>query len=323
MNSSNPSRSDAMHDPIERIGDAAKRLGINVWTLRSRAKALGFKSGRAGGRPKDGEVAGLRRSEWNQCAGTRVRGRPRKTETVSRQGRRWTPEDSERLSDLWGMVDSTEVCLALGRSWDAILKQSEVLGLPSGLPSGMVTMLEAEKILGHNRASLANIAHRNGVEIRPHPCPRTRGSRHGGVRWRCVNLDALRAAVEREDRETETVHAAALQRGIPDDTLRRWLREAGLIPPCDGDKAYRRVASADVDRVVAARRSLEMTTTAAKRVNVNVSTLRLWIRKSGLRKPKAGGRSPWLDPRQVDAVVARNRMNAVVNTRRPMDVECA
>lgn len=314
-----------MHDPIERREDAAKRLRVNPRTLRTRAATMGFTSNYTGGRPPKGVVVGLRRSEWDQCAAPRKRGPKPKARIVQnpRQGRRWTPEESARLTDLWGVVDSAEVCLSIGRSWDAILKQSEVLGLPSGLPSGMVTMLEAEKILGHNRASLANIAQRNGVEVRPHPCPRTRGSRHGGVRWRCVNLDALRTAVEREDRETETVHAAALQRGIPDETLRRWLREAGLIPPCDGDKAYRRVASADVDRVVAARQTLELTTTAAKRVNVNVSTLQLWLRKSGLRKPKAHGRSPWLDPRAVDDVVARNRMNAMVNTRRPMDVECA
>ena len=254
-----------MHDPIERIGDAAKRLGINVWTLRSRAKALGFKSGRAGGRPKDGEVAGLRRSEWNQCAGARVRGRPKKTETVSRQGRRWTTEESARLTDLWGVVDSSEVRLSLGRTWDAIADHAiNDLGLPSGLPRGWVSIKAAGRALGYDPKTILNIAARNGVTVRPHPCPARDNASRATVRWstphRCIELDAIREAVEHETRVVETIKGAADARGIHSNQLRRWLIASGVPMASPGSGSAVRLPTAVIDRVVAENRGRRVNT---------------------------------------------------------------
>jgi len=252
-----------MHDPIERLADAAKRLGLNVWTLRSRAKALGLKSGRAGGRPKQGEVAGLRRSEWNQCAGAKVRGRPKKTVPVSRHGRRWTPEESERLTDLWGMVDSTEVCLALGRSWDAIADHAiNDLGLPSGLPRGWVSIKAAGRALGYDPKTILNIAARNGVVVRPHPCPAREYANRATVRWstphRCIELDAIREAVDHETKAVETIKGAASARGLHDNQLRRWLIASGVPIARPGKGSAVRLPTETIDRVVAENRARRM-----------------------------------------------------------------
>lgn len=69
MNSSSPSPSDAMThdpDPIERMEEAAVRLGMNIHTLRSRVRRLAIQ-GAPAGRPKAGTSKGLPRSEWDKC----------------------------------------------------------------------------------------------------------------------------------------------------------------------------------------------------------------------------------------------------------------
>lgn len=244
-------------DPIERIAEAAKRLGLNVWTLRSRAASLGLTSGLPAGRPKKGEVAGLRRSEWNRCGGAWPRGP--KTAKVSREGCRWTPEENARLTDLWGVIDPDELCVSLRRAWDAIAQHAvRELKLPRGLPKGMVSIADAARALGYDPTATLDLAARNNVPVRYHPCPgRLKGHRNGKPGpgcLRCVSLDELREAADRETRETETVHAAAVRRGMQDVVLRRWLRAAGLMPPKQTPRRTVRVLTVEIDRVVAARR---------------------------------------------------------------------
>lgn len=256
-------------DPIERIAEAAKRLGLNVWTLRSRAASLGLTSGLPVGRPKKGEVAGLRRSEWNRCGGAWPRGSaarkvPRPSPVPGKKPR-WTTADKETLALQWGVLPPAELEALLGRTWRAIIDQAVRQGLPTGLPRGWRSITGAAKALGMSRPSLLRVLARNGVEVRLHPCPlnhpscRERLAKRTGRRSdrRCVDYFLAREAVAQETRETEVVRAAAFARGLVHETLRAWLREAGeLLPASESRKGSPvRVRTEIIDRVVNTRRA--------------------------------------------------------------------
>jgi hypothetical protein len=177
----------------------------------------------------------------------------------SRHRIEWTREENSILTREWGEVCPRVLMSKLpGRTWTAILIHAkDGLHLPMGVPQGEVSLTEAARRLGfHSAITVRKLAKRHGIAIRLHPRPASTGVKTCGRR--CVEWDAIRDACAEETRHVETVRAAAEARGLSGATLWRWLRDAGVLPPRGEGEAHRsrgflRVASADVDRVVAER----------------------------------------------------------------------
>lgn len=168
----------------------------------------------------------------------------------SRRGLRWTPAEVETLRRAWHEVGQRTLRAKLGRPWRGIVHKAADLGLPTGVPQGCLGIAAAADRCGYEIRTLEAILAWAAVRVRhrytgPSYVP-TRG-------WhrRYVDADECAAAVARWLAH-ETVNGAARARGLVEMTLRRWLAEAGVIAPQDRRRA-RRIPSATIDRVVAAR----------------------------------------------------------------------
>lgn len=189
----------------------------------------------------------------------------------------------------WGEVCPRVLMSKLpGRSWGAIFNHGINLGLPRGLPQGYVSLREAAVRLGlGGHVCVRRLALRTGIVLRRHPHPPSLGPKY--CPRMCVEWDAIREACERETAETETVHAAAEARGIPDPTLYRWLRDAGeLTMQRTGaqGRGTMRVASAVVDRVIADRRPAGAVPVRVLAAQAGVAPWKIsrWLTDSGLRR---------------------------------------
>ena len=63
-------------------------------------------------------------------------------------GRRWTPEELDRLHDLWGTTSPRTIARELGRTVPAILVRGSQEGLGRTTPAGSLTLNEAMRALG-------------------------------------------------------------------------------------------------------------------------------------------------------------------------------
>jgi len=190
----------------------------------------------------------------------------------------WHPMEDAALRDGWGDVgwrvlrhrlrEARAKALGLdieavpARSRRAIYAHAGSLGLPTGVPQGLVTIAEACRVLGFDHRVLMGILRRQNVQVVLHPT--ARGSQHTKktnrfsrtTLWRVVDLDEAREAVLAED-GYETVSGAARARGIDRQRLSRALVRAGLIPEKrDGKKSPFRLASSVIDKLIAERPTL-------------------------------------------------------------------
>lgn len=116
-----------------------------------------------------------------------------------------------------------------------------------------MTQAAAAAALGYSFEGLRSLLARQGVSTRAHWCATTPPTtRRSAIRWRLVDLDEARAAVER-DLATETVHSAALSRGVPPLWLLRAVHQAGLIPPTRCGRGAIRLPSETFDALCAGR----------------------------------------------------------------------
>lgn len=305
-------------DPIEHITDAAKRLRLSAKTLRQRAREAGLRPCRAGACPTPGKGVGLPRSEWNRIGHGGKRKTGPKTQAPApptRKGRWWTTEEKQRLADMWGVVDSREVCASLDRPWSAIREEARRLGLPVGQAGmdGWETLAAAAKRQGMSYVQMRSLCARRGVLVVAH-----RTSFAESARVAFVQPADVDEAVAREVRLMDTPGAAAKRLGIHPRVLMEWLRVAGVLPAeTQSGRCHYRIPSASIEAVLAARgwrAGGESVAQAAVRVGIGEDRLRRWLAGDGIVSPKRGARL-WLDPAVVDAVVARHRAASAGRTR--------
>lgn len=175
------------------------------------------------------------------------------------RGTGWGRREERTLTRLWGEDGERALMDALpGRTWIAITRHAEEMGLPMGMPQGFVTPKEAARRLGCDGETVMRLAARAGVPVTRQTTARhVRGTQRAkGFRARLmVEWDKIREACERE-LQLETVAYAAERVGVPRATLRRWIYEADVLAPCPEGRTRRdiRLDPALVDAVVARRR---------------------------------------------------------------------
>ena len=236
-----------------------------------------------------------------------VAGQPKKRpgKKAARHKVHWTQEEDAVLRREWGEVGQRSLKKKLrGRSWRAIYRRACNLGLPQGLPQGSVALSRAAEILGLcGPQSVEALARRQGVPVRLHPHPHApEGTRRHP--WRCVDLDDITAAMEREATQVEVVAAAARCRGLYAATLRRWLMDAGELPRESNGGRWRRLPSAVIDAVVAANSPAGYGRRAdvARELGTSETTLRNLLRRAGVRSlHRKGGGIPLAEARRVFA----------------------
>lgn len=185
----------------------------------------------------------------------RCRGRPSHAARRTRRGaRHWSAPELHALRSSWGesarTLRAAVRAVGDGRTWCAIVRKAQSLGLPSGTPQGYVSMREAARRTGYPCTTLKRILSAAGVAMQRHPCRALR-RRHVEGGWWVVEWDCVLEAVE-SVLSTETVASAARARGIPVPTLRTWLLAAGVYTPAARGKPVR-LPSTEIDQVVEAR----------------------------------------------------------------------
>lgn len=247
-------------------------------------------------------------------------GRPKRPgKRAARHNHHWTAAEDGILRREWGEVGQRALKAKLrGRSWMAIYKRAEDIGLPGGLPQGYVSLSRAAEILGLcDKNGVLRLAQRQGVITRLHPHPRaTRESqRHP---WQCVDLDEITAAMQREVTTTEVVSTAARVRDLYPATLRLWLIADGVLTPSapGGPRLTGRLPSAVIDEVVArhAPAGYGRRAEVARRLGVSESTLRTLLKRAGITGLRLGGGGiPIAD---AERVVAAHRAAKVAHAPR-------
>lgn len=223
---------------------------------------------------------------------------------ANRQGvlknRRWTAEEDERLRMLWGERPLAELARIFARPEGGIYFRAGKLGIRRGAPQGKEFVTTAAERTGFDRATLRKILHWAGVRI-------TKPSRDSKGAWRFGYVDVydVDRAVEAW-LKTEPLNVSARRHGWCAETIRKWLAEAGELPPSRGRKCHLRVDIAVVDRVVAEqmrRREQQLNVSDhARRIGVSASTLSRWLTAAGVERSQF---KPWVvDTETVDHVVA-------------------
>jgi hypothetical protein len=169
-----------------------------------------------------------------------------------REKYRWTQRERARLFMAWRDVPLAKLVREFGRSRGAIIVEARILGLEFGVPRGCVSIREACRRSGfHRRVLMEEFA---AARVRLHPIENVEPVKHPRFYVSEEDLDrvlAIRLA-------KETINAAALARDLTESQLRRWLRDAGVIPAAvprgESRRRYLMVRTVDIDNVVAARR---------------------------------------------------------------------
>lgn len=158
----------------------------------------------------------------------------------------WTPAEDRTLRDLWPDTGARTIRQTLrGRSWTAIRARAFALGLGARW-QGYVSIDAAATRLGYHSSLLHKILERYGVRVVLRGGKTERASRFAN---RVVLLDDAREAVEKWER-TETPQESARRYGVSGSQMRRWLRDAGLLPQSvAGSRAEQRL---DVDEIARA-----------------------------------------------------------------------
>ncbi len=213
--------------------------------------------------------------------------------------RKWTSFELATLTLRWSDPGVTLAILSreFGRPQLGIYWKAHELGLRRGVPDGFVSIAAACRRCGVDRVVLRRILERAKV-----PTFRTLsrpGAPRQAFRQRYVDPDKAAAAVAAWT-QTEVVEAAARDRGLGGDVLRRLLRIAGYAQP--RRKAYWRIPTATIDAVIAARP--EHVRAAAKRHGLTPVTLSGWLVEAGVM---VKGSRRGLPSAVMDRVVAQRR----------------
>lgn len=202
--------------------------------------------------------------------------------------RRWTTREDRYLREPWGFVPRDAILAHIGRSWLAIYWRAQKIGVGLGAPQGREYLTHAAKRTGYDVATLRRILAWGCVDMVP-IASRARTDRpmhHVDP----IDVDEAIALWHR----TETPASAVRQRGdvCRGETLRKWLRAAGVLPAGrmsrvkrgSKRKPHERFLSTDIDRVIAERAARETLHAASERTGISRQTLAIWLRAIGLRR---------------------------------------
>lgn len=215
-------------------------------------------------------------------------------------GKHWTPEEIERLRIMWSSVGRYALLEAFpGRSYEALRRKAQ-LGLKLGDAHirGTEFITKVAREHGFDGGSIRvfrRIMRWAGVEIHGH-----------GRRYRTVDPGEAAEAMERWEKDAETLYDAWLRHDVEFRTVKKALIVAGLLHPKHfrrGDRFLR----TEVDRAIAEyKSSKESIREAAKRLNVAPVTLMRALWRAGVIKKRDKKRGPKaaLVPGQADRALA-------------------
>jgi hypothetical protein len=216
--------------------------------------------------------------------------------------RRWTPDDDQHLTSLWGTASVGWIARHLKRTAVTTYWRAQKIGLPLGCPQGHEYLHHAAQRTGYTSGQLRDVLKAAGVRL----CLSMARPNAGRHRFHTVDpLDVDDAVAKWLD--CEVVTCAAEARGIGPESLRQWLvaakaRGVAIPDPPTMKKGRWRVPSQTIDSVVAWHGARESLSSAAQRVGVKLWRLREWLIESGV---PTGRVRPWLLERvAVDRVVA-------------------
>lgn len=258
--------------------------------------------------PKGGIAAASAAIPWRTA--TAIFRRARKLRLYRR--RRWTPADDRVLRRMWETDRLSAIARTLDRTEQAVFQRAWELGMSRGIPRGHEYLNTAARRTGFAREQLAKILRWAGVAMHlTESHPSMKRSSH----YRYVDTYDVDEAIARWMR-TENVTAAARSRRLCEDTLRRWLLEAGHTPPKlrrGQQKPHWRLDGDVIDRVVAARAELETVGEASLRLEISRQVLARWLREAGC---VGDARTFRLRREDIDRVVAEHRARPTCRVRR-------
>lgn len=226
--------------------------------------------------------------------------------------RRWTAQEEDQLRMLWGERPIAELSRIFRRPESGIYYRAGKLGLRSGAPQGKEYFTAAAERTGYARATFRRILRWANVKVsRP---SRTRG---GAYMFAYVDTYDADRAVEAWTK-TEPLQVSARRHGWTAGTIRKWLAEAGKLPPSRGHKKHLRVEIAVVNEVVAAQTKLREgqfnVSDHAKRLGIGGNTLSRWLEEAGVERSQY---KPWIvDTETVDRVAAEHLARKTCRARR-------
>lgn len=348
-----------MHDPIERMKDAAVRLGMSIHTLRDRARRVELALPPQG-RPENGTVKGLPQSEWDKCLLARTHcGRLPRQYDDARPDAPWDVAE-DRI--LWRHTVGRDPRKTTSIDWPDILRllprrNREVAGkrLTDLRAAGMRPMRprDHDLVVKHYAMMQHDSAKVRFPRHRPEYIDRYASFyRIGPPSGRLT----LPVAAEKAGFARRTLLAILARQGVEVLATRRL---------SDGCLLYSHVDETECMAAVKRDMAMETTAQAAVRWQVSESGLRDWMIEAGHMPSGRSGRITKYAPEVFDAVVAAKReastktariravsrhtgiarstlrgwlrregvaprekvpaakMTAVVNTHRPQSVECA
>lgn len=216
--------------------------------------------------------------------------------------RRWSAEDDQQLSALWGEQSLGWIARVMKRTTMTVYWRARKLGLKRGCPRGLEYVSAAAARTGYDPKSLKAILKAQGVRLMPAFARPTKAKRHFHV----VDPQDVDDAIARHH-EGAPVQQHARDLGVSGDYLRVWLlraRAAGMRVPAPPaiKKGCWHVSSKTVAEVMAWRATLETPRNAAKRLRTDPVRLRAALIAAGLSR---GTDRCWWVPRvDVERVFA-------------------
>jgi hypothetical protein len=287
-------------DPIERLADAAERLGMSERSLRNRRRVRRLSTGSGPGRPREGVVVGLLRSEWDYCAQRIAPGRKRPT---GKSREPWSPREDGILRDRTTppkrgrlIIDWPALLAALPRRGKAGIESRRAeIGLtraPSWSDHELVTL--RRKFGKVSRATMMAMLHTKS--------------------WASIIKQAKLEGLAGLPEGRMMLTAAAKEFGYHVATFRALLiRHRVKITKytcCDGDPSagqpMHHVSVAACHRAVKADMELETLIHASERTGIPRKTLWGWMIASGEATIGRRGRWQKFAPRVFDEVAAAN-----------------
>jgi len=162
--------------------------------------------------------------------------------------RRWSDSSIQTLRNLWGLETLPQIAKTLERTPLAVCLKASELGLKLGCPDGWAYITNEAKRTGFEIPTLKNVMEQAGMRVFQSYSMRKPGAKY---RWCIVQPSDVDYAVTWWC-TTETLHGAAVARGVAPDTLKRWLVAAGLTPPKKKRDIWR-IPSKDIDEVIEKR----------------------------------------------------------------------
>jgi hypothetical protein len=148
---------------------------------------------------------------------------------------RWTGAEDKILRSHWGAMSLARISVFTKRSEGAIYWRARQLGLDLGVPRGMESFIDAARRVGMDVATLDHAirwyTRSRGGEVERRKTPALRKRQKGA--HQALDPFDVDLVVEAWTK-SETVRDAARRLELVDTTLRRWMMEAGHVPPPSG-----------------------------------------------------------------------------------------